>query len=89
MSSIFLPLIFLPIRLLIPVVAIEGRKMGGRKMKSTSSHRLFRDATWNSIVTYCTPGITNAVAEGIDSKIMSIQRRTGGYRNGGLDPYPK
>ncbi|XZE36699.1 hypothetical protein SH501x_002283 [Pirellulaceae bacterium SH501] len=78
MSSIFLPLIFLPIRLLIPVVAIEGRKMGGRKMKSKSSHQFFWDATRNNIVTYCMPGITNVVAEGIDRKIMSIQRRTGG-----------
>ncbi|XZE36688.1 transposase [Pirellulaceae bacterium SH501] len=89
MSSIFLPLIFLPTRLLIPEVAIKGRKMGGRKMKCTSSHRLFRDATWINMVTHFTHGITNAVAEGIDSKIMSIQRRTGGYRNGGLDPYPQ
>ncbi|XZE36590.1 transposase [Pirellulaceae bacterium SH501] len=89
MSSIFLPLIFLPIRLLMPAVASEGRKMGGRKMKSKSSHQFFWDATWNNMVTYCTPGITNAVAEGVDSKIMSIQRRTGGYRNGGLDPYPQ
>ncbi|XZE36589.1 transposase [Pirellulaceae bacterium SH501] len=84
MSSIFLPLIFLPIRLLMPAVASEGRKM-----KCKSSHQFFWDATWNNMVTYCTPGITNAVAEGIDSKIMSIQRRTGGYRNGGLDPYPQ
>ncbi|XZE34013.1 hypothetical protein SH501x_004818 [Pirellulaceae bacterium SH501] len=65
MSSIFLPLIFLPIRLLIPAVASEGRKMGGRKMKSKSSHRLFRDATWNNMVTHRTHGITHAVAEGI------------------------
>ncbi|XZE34944.1 hypothetical protein SH501x_000421 [Pirellulaceae bacterium SH501] len=65
MSSIFLPLIFLPTRLLVPAVASEGRKMGGRKMKSKSSHPFFSDATWNNIVTHCTPGITNAVAEGI------------------------
>jgi len=32
-------------------------------------------------VTYCTHWITNAVAEGINSKIMSIKRRLGGYRN--------
>ncbi len=101
MSSIFLPLIFLPIRLLIPAVASEGRKMGGRKMKSKSSHQFFWDATWNNIVTYCTHGITNAVAEGINSKNRSIQRRTGVYRNfenfkkavlfyrSGLDPYPQ
>ena len=35
----------------------------------------------DNIVTYCTHGITNAVAEGINSKIMSIKRRAGGYRN--------
>jgi len=34
-----------------------------------------------NIVTYCTHWITNAVAEGINSKIMSIKRRLGGYRN--------
>jgi len=32
-------------------------------------------------VTYCTHGITNAVAEGINSKTMSIKRRADGYRN--------
>jgi transposase len=35
----------------------------------------------DNIVTYCTHGITNAVAEGINGKIMSIKRRAGGYRN--------
>ncbi len=34
-----------------------------------------------NIVSYCELGITNAVAEGINSKIMSIKRRVGGYRN--------
>ena len=34
----------------------------------------------DNIVTYCTHGITNAVAEGIKSKIMSIKRRAGGCR---------
>jgi len=55
----------------------------------------------SNIVTYCTHGITNAVAEGINSKIMSIKRRAGGYRNkenfkkaiffycGALDLYPR
>ena len=53
-----------------------------------------------NVVSYCTHGITNAVAEGINSKIMAIKRRVGGYRNrenfkiaiyfycGGLDLYP-
>jgi transposase len=35
----------------------------------------------DNIVTYCTHGIANAVAEGINSKIMSIKRRAGGYIN--------
>ena len=53
-----------------------------------------------NVVSYCTHGITNAGAEGINSKIMAIKRRVGGYRNrenfkiaiyfycGGLDLYP-
>ena len=54
-----------------------------------------------NVVSYCTHGITNAVAEGINSKIMAIKRRVGGYRNrenfktaiffycGGLNLYPR
>ena len=54
-----------------------------------------------NVVSYCTHRITNAVAEGINSKIMSIKRRVGGYRNpenfktaiyfycGGLDLHPQ
>ena len=54
-----------------------------------------------NVVSYCTHRITNAVAEGINSKIMSIKRRVGGYRNpenfktaiyfycGGIDLYPQ
>jgi transposase len=53
-----------------------------------------------NVVSYCTHGITNAVAEGINNKIMAIKRRVGGYRNrenfktaiyfycGGLELYP-
>lgn len=53
-----------------------------------------------NVVSYCTHGVTNAVAEGINSKIMAIKRRVGGYRNrenfktaiffycGGLELYP-
>ncbi|MFN7683221.1 MAG: transposase [Planctomyces sp.] len=33
------------------------------------------------VVSYCTHKITNAVAEGMNSKIMSIKRRVGGFRN--------
>jgi transposase len=54
-----------------------------------------------NVVSYCTHGITNAVAEGLNSKIMAIKRRVGGYRNrenfktailfhcGGLSLYPQ
>ena len=53
-----------------------------------------------NVITYCTHFITNAVAEGLNSKIMSIKRRAGGFRNpenfktaiyfhcGGLSLYP-
>jgi len=34
-----------------------------------------------NVAIYCTHGITNAVAEGLNSKIMSIKRRAGVYRN--------
>ncbi len=34
-----------------------------------------------NVVSYCTHNITNAVAEGMNSKIMSIKRRVGGFRN--------
>jgi transposase len=52
------------------------------------------------ILTYCRHRVTNAVAVGLNSKIMAIKRRAGGYRNkehfkiaiyfycGGLDLYP-
>ena len=62
--------------------------------------RTIRERLTN-VVSYCTHGITNAVAEGINSKIMAIKRRVGGYRNrenfktaiyfycGGLDIYPR
>jgi transposase len=54
-----------------------------------------------NVVSYCKLQITNAVAEGMNSKIMSIKRRVGGFRNvqnymtaiffycGGLDLYPR
>jgi transposase len=53
-----------------------------------------------NVVTYCTHFVTNAVAEGLNSKIMSLKRRAGGFRNpqnfktaiyfhcGGLSLYP-
>lgn len=54
-----------------------------------------------NVVSYCDHPITNAVAEGINSKVQSIKRRVGGFRNqenyktaiyfycGGLDLYPR
>lgn len=54
-----------------------------------------------NVVSYCTHRITNGVAEGMNSKIMSIKRRVGGFRNrnnfktaiffycGGLSLYPQ
>ena len=54
----------------------------------------------NNILTYCRHRVTNAVAEGLNSKIMAIKRRACGYRNkehfkiaiyfycGGLNLYP-
>jgi transposase len=53
-----------------------------------------------NVVSYCTHKITNGVAEGLNSKIMSIKRKCCGFRNpdnfknaiyfhcGGLDLYP-
>jgi transposase len=66
-----------------------------KKVARTIKERL------QNVVSYCTHGITNAVAEGLNSKIMSIKRRVGGFRNkenfktaiffycGGLDLYPR
>jgi transposase len=54
-----------------------------------------------NILTYCRLGLTNAVAEGLNSKIMTIKRRACGFANpehfrtaiyfycGGLDLYPR
>jgi transposase len=54
-----------------------------------------------NVVNYCRHWITNAVSEGLNSKIMSLKRRAGGFRNpdsfktaiyfhcGGLDLYPR
>ena len=53
-----------------------------------------------NVTSYCKHFVTNAVAEGLNSKIMSIKRRAGGFRNaanfktaiyfhcGGLSLYP-
>lgn len=55
----------------------------------------------DNVVSYCRHWITNAVSEGLNSKIMSLKRRAGGYGNresfktaiyfhcGGLDLYPR
>ena len=66
-----------------------------KKVARTIKQRL------QNVVSYCTHRITNAVAEGMNSKIMSIKRRVGGFRNinnfktaiffycGGLQLYPR
>jgi transposase len=66
-----------------------------KKVARTIKERL------QNVVSYCTHKITNGVAEGLNSKIMSIKRRVGGFRNrenfktaiffhcGGLDLYPR
>ena len=58
------------------------------------------DRRLDNIITHCRHQLTNAVAEGLKSKIMAIKRRAGGYRNvanfkdviyfycGGLRLYP-
>jgi transposase len=35
----------------------------------------------DNVLTYCKPPITNGVAESLNSKIRSIKRRAGGFRN--------
>jgi transposase len=62
--------------------------------------RMIKERLTN-VVSYCTHKITNGVAEGINSKIMAIKRRVGGFRNvenyktaiyfycGGLDLHPR
>lgn len=56
---------------------------------------------WTNIVTYCRHRITNAVSEGLNSKIQTIKKMAYGFRNkvhfktaiffhcGGLDLYPR
>ena len=39
------------------------------------------DRRLDNIITHCRHQLTNAVAEGLNSKIMAIKRRAGGYRN--------
>jgi transposase len=58
------------------------------------------DRRLDNIINHCHHQLTNAVAEGLNSKIMAIKRRAGGYRNvrnfknviyfycGGLQLYP-
>jgi len=55
----------------------------------------------DGVLRYVQHPITNGVAEGLNSKIMSIKRKAGGFRNpehftiaiyfhrGGLDLYPR
>jgi transposase len=58
------------------------------------------DRRLDNVITVCRHQLTNATAEGLNSKIMAIKRRAGGYRNlanfkdvisfycGGLRLYP-
>ena len=74
--------------------AIRSRLEPVKKVAAMIQRRL------ENVITYCRHFITNAVAEGLNSKIMSIKRRAGGYRNpenfktaiyfhcGGLSLYP-
>lgn len=74
--------------------AIRSRLEPVKKVAAMIQRRL------ENIVTYCKHFITNAVAEGLNSKIMSLKRRAGGFRNpenfktviyfhcGGLSLYP-
>jgi transposase len=41
------------------------------------------DRRLDNIITHCRHQLTNAVAEGLNSKITAIKRRAGGYRNVG------
>ncbi|MBC7853780.1 MAG: transposase, partial [Pirellulaceae bacterium] len=56
--------------------AIRGRLEPAKKVAAMIQRRL------ENVITYCTHFISNAVAEGLNSKIMSIKRRAGGFRNG-------
>jgi transposase len=56
--------------------AIRSRLEPVKKVAAMIRRRL------ENVVTYCKHFITNAVAEGLNSKIMSIKRRAGGFRNG-------
>jgi transposase len=74
--------------------AIRSRLEPVKKVASMIKRRL------ENVITYCRHFVTNAVAEGLNSKIMSLKRRAGGFRNpdnfktaiyfhcGGLDLYP-
>lgn len=75
---------------------VTRSKLGPMKKVAATLH-----AHLDNIVTFCRHRITNAVAEGLNSKIMAIKRRACGYRNkehfktaiyffcGGLDLYPR
>ena len=55
--------------------AIRSRLNPVKKVAAMLKRRL------DNVVTYCKHFVTNAVAEGLNSKIMSIKRRAGGFRN--------
>ena len=65
-----------------------------------AQHQLSPGVVWR-VLRFAKHPITNGVAEGLNSKIMSIKRKAGGFRNpanfttaiyfhcGGLDLYPR
>jgi transposase len=75
--------------------AVTGAEPSSETVPDTIKERL------QHVVSYCTHGITNTAADGLNSKIMSIKRRVGGFRNienfktaiffycGGLQLYPR
>ena len=81
--------------------SFQQRTMHRTKLKSMKKVARSIKERLPNVVSYCTHRITNAVAEVINSKIMAIKRRVGGYRNpenfktaiyfycGGLDLYPQ
>ena len=87
----------------VPGIAVKSRAVSeGSTINGTLPKKVARTIREHlaNVVSFCTHGITNAVAEGINSKIQSIKRRVGRFRNrenykyaiyfycGGLDLHP-
>ncbi len=65
----------------------RGQKNGGRKNEKHTQPSTSLGCDLNNFVKYCTHGITNATAERITSKIISIKRSAGYYRE--IDNFKK